>query len=181
VLLLCTHSLVTTSDTFAMVCLAGREGCAALCGYCLRKQRQKSDFEILGEKNVKKLACVENKHVETKSRPPTLRTRSMPGAHAYADGGGANPFLQDAAAQSDDVVLTPQDATAHWPVVFRKTAKHFSDVGDYLALLAWNRCVMALVGGTSRTTIDTLMTPQFSGLEFVWVWLYTVVVGGGTS
>ena len=45
-----------------------------------------------------------------------------------------------------------------------KCIKHFDFVHEYLALLAWNRCILTLVclskGGkcTVRTTIDTLMT-----------------------
>ena len=61
-------------------------------------------------------------------------------------------------------------------VVLRTAAKHGSDVFDYLALLAWNRVVMSLVGGPARTTIDTLMTRQFHGFRLVWVWTYTAVV-----
>ena len=49
-------------------------------------------------------------------------------------------------------------------------------VGDYLALLAWFRVVMRLVGGPARTTIDTLMTRQFYGTRLVWVWTYTALV-----
>jgi len=61
-------------------------------------------------------------------------------------------------------------------VVARKCAEHLSDVGDYLALLAWFRVVMRLVGGPARTTIDTLMTRQFYGTRLVWVWTYTALV-----
>jgi hypothetical protein len=49
-------------------------------------------------------------------------------------------------------------------------------VGDYLALLAWLRVVMGLVGGPARTTIDSLMTRQFHGLRLVWVWTYTAIL-----
>ena len=61
-------------------------------------------------------------------------------------------------------------------IVFHETTKHLGSVLDYLAILAWNRVVMRVVGGPTRTTIDVLMTRQFHGLQLVWTWVYTVWV-----
>ena len=58
-------------------------------------------------------------------------------------------------------------------IVFHETTKHLGSVLDYLAILAWNRVVMRVVGGPTRTTIDVLMTRQFHGLQLVWTWVYT--------
>ena len=62
-----------------------------------------------------------------------------------------------------------------------KCIKHFDFVHEYLALLAWNRCILTLVclskgKCTVRTTIDTLMTRGFSRLHLVWVWIYVVII-----
>ena len=63
-----------------------------------------------------------------------------------------------------------------------KCIKHFDFVHEYLALLAWNRCILTLVclskGGkcTVKTKIDTLMTRGFSRLHLVWVWIYVVII-----
>ena len=63
-----------------------------------------------------------------------------------------------------------------------KCIKHFDFVHEYLALLAWNRCILTLVclskGGkcTVRTTIDSLMNRGFSRLHLVWVWIYVVII-----
>ena len=63
-----------------------------------------------------------------------------------------------------------------------KCIKHFDFVHEYLALLAWNRCIthprLPLQGGkcTVRTTIDTLMNRGFSRLHLVWVWIYVVII-----
>ena len=75
-----------------------------------------------------------------------------------------------------DDARSSRDDDSTFVVVLRTAAKHASDVLDYLALLAWNRVVMSLVGGPARTTIDTLMTRQFHGFRLVWVWTYTAVV-----
>ena len=62
-----------------------------------------------------------------------------------------------------------------------KCIKHFDFVHEYLALLAWNRCILTLVclskgKCTVRTTIDPLMTRGFSRLHLVWVWMYVVII-----
>ena len=67
--------------------------------------------------------------------------------------------------------------------IFRsKCIKHFDFVHEYLALLAWNRCILSLVclsghgDCTVRTTIDTLMTRGFSRLHIIWVWIYVAII-----
>ena len=63
-----------------------------------------------------------------------------------------------------------------------KCIKHFDFVHEYLALLAWNRCILSLVclsghgDCTVRTTIDTLMTRGFSRLHLIWVWIYVAII-----
>ena len=79
----------------------------------------------------------------------------------------------DPGAASSRAPATPSAARG---VLSRMLGKHVGEVLNYLALLAWNRCVMSLVGGPTRTTIDVLMTRQFHGLKLVWTWAYTLGV-----
>jgi hypothetical protein len=106
-----------------------------------------------------------------------MRAHAAGGARDV-DRGTSNPFLDatEAAEDGDDILLT-QTPNSDLPRVFlRKAAKHGTEVVDYLSLLAWNRCVMAVVGGPARTTIDTLLTRQLHGVHLAWVWVYTAVL-----
>ena len=85
----------------------------------------------------------------------------------------------DPGASSPEAFATP--SAARGAVLSRMLGKHVGDVLNYLALLAWNRCVMSLVGGPTRTTIDVLMTRQFHGLKLVWTWAYTLGVSSACT
>ena len=78
----------------------------------------------------------------------------------------------DSGAASPEALAPPSVAV----VSSRMLGKHVGQVLNYLALLAWNRCVMSLVGGPTRTTIDVLMTRQFHGIALVWTWAYALGV-----
>ena len=78
----------------------------------------------------------------------------------------------DSGAASPEALAPPSVAV----VSSRMLGKHVGQVLNYLALLAWNRCVMRLVGGPTRTTIDVLMTRQFHGIALVWTWAYALGV-----
>ena len=78
----------------------------------------------------------------------------------------------DSGAASPEALAQPSVAV----VSSRMLGKHVGQVLNYLALLAWNRCVMRLVGGPTRTTIDVLMTRQFHGIALVWTWAYALGV-----
>ena len=84
----------------------------------------------------------------------------------------------DPGAASSRAPATPSAARG---VLSRMLGKHVGEVLNYLALLAWNRCVMSLVGGPTRTTIDVLMTRQFHGLKLVWTWAYTLGVSSACT
>ena len=106
----------------------------------------------------------------------SLRPRAVMahrGVYDVLDGG-----VED--GRPDDIVSstpsTCSDALPVFPIVAHEIGKHFGSVLDYLAILAWNRVVMSLFGGPTRTTIDVLMTRQFHGMMLVWTWVYTAVV-----
>ncbi len=93
---------------------------------------------------------------------------------------GAYGVLDEDVVEDDPVAASPESpatpSVARGAVSSRMLGKHVGEVLNYLALLAWNRCVMHLVGGPTRTTIDVLMTRQFHGLMLVWTWAYTLGV-----
>ena len=93
---------------------------------------------------------------------------------------GAYGVLDEDVVEDDPVAASPESpatpSVARGAVSSRMLGKHVGEVLNYLALLAWNRCVMRLVGGPTRTTIDVLMTRQFHGLMLVWTWAYTLGV-----
>jgi hypothetical protein len=93
---------------------------------------------------------------------------------------GAYGVLDEDVVEDDPVAASPESpatpSVARGAMSSRMLGKHVGEVLNYLALLAWNRCVMHLVGGPTRTTIDVLMTRQFHGLMLVWTWAYTLGV-----
>ena len=93
---------------------------------------------------------------------------------------GAYGVLDEDVVEDDPVAASPESpatpSVARGAVSSRMLGKHVGEVLNYLALLAWNRCVMRFVGGPTRTTIDVLMTRQFHGLMLVWTWAYTLGV-----
>lgn len=93
---------------------------------------------------------------------------------------GAYGVLDEDVVEDDPVAASPESpatpSVARGAMSSRMLGKHVGEVLNYLALLSWNRCVMHLVGGPTRTTIDVLMTRQFHGLMLVWTWAYTLGV-----
>ena len=90
---------------------------------------------------------------------------------------GAYGVLREDVVEDDSGAASPEAlAPPSVAVVSSRMLETRRTGAQYLALLAWNRCVMRLVGGPTMTTIDVLMTRQFHGIALVWTWAYALGV-----